>query len=67
MSARNAATVSSRSADVVEAGLGLRKVDFFLTDADGDRIAVLAQAPASEFAKHARLFDLLRTSLVPRA
>lgn len=53
--------------DVVEAGLGLRKVDVFLTDADGDRIAVLTQAPASEFARHARLFDLLRTSLVPRA
>ena len=53
--------------DVVESGLGLRKVDVFLTDADGDRIAVLTQAPASEFAKHARLFELLRTSLVPRA
>jgi hypothetical protein len=51
---------------VVEAGLGLRKV-VFLTDPDGDRIAVLTQASESELPKHTRLFDVLRTSFVPRA
>ena len=52
--------------DVVEAGVRLRKVDVFLTDARRNRIAVLTQAPAGDFQRLAPLFSRLRASLVPR-
>jgi hypothetical protein len=53
--------------DVVEAGVRLRKVDVFLTDGSGNRIAVLTQAPASSFAAYAPLFERLRSSLAATA
>jgi hypothetical protein len=52
---------------VRESGVLLRKVDVFLTDAEGNGFAILAQAPAREFRGHAPLFERLLTSVVPRA
>ena len=52
---------------VVESGVRLRKVDVFLTDGGKNRIAVLTQAPHSDFERFASLFSQLRSSLVPRA
>jgi hypothetical protein len=51
---------------VVEAGVRLRKVDVFLTDGGRNRIAVLTQAPHSDFGRYEQLFERLRASLVPR-
>jgi hypothetical protein len=52
---------------VRESGVLLRKVDVFLTDAAGNGVAILTQAPASEWRRHAPLFERLRASLALRA
>jgi hypothetical protein len=51
---------------VRESGVLLRKVDVFLTDAAGNGVAILTQAPAAEWNRHAGLFERLRASLVLR-
>lgn len=52
---------------VVESGVPLRKVDVFLTDARGNRIAVLTQAPAARHEAYTPLLQRLRASFVPLA
>jgi hypothetical protein len=37
------------------------------TDAAGNNVAILTQAPASAYPRQAALFDRLRASLAPRA
>ena len=39
----------------------------FLTDAEGNGFAILAQAPAGKFRDHAPFFERLLASLLPRA
>jgi hypothetical protein len=52
---------------VLESGVLLRKVDVFITDAQGHGFAILTQAPSSEYRARAPLFERLRSSLLPRA
>ena len=52
---------------VVESGVRLRKVDVFLTDADGNRVAVLTQAPAEKHRAYMPLLERLRASFAPLA
>ena len=52
---------------VVESGVRLRKVDVFLTDARGNRIAVLTQAPAARHEAYTPLLERLRASFAPLA
>jgi hypothetical protein len=52
---------------VRESGMLLRKVDVFLTDAAGNGVAILTQAPAAEWSRRTALFERLRASLVLRA
>jgi hypothetical protein len=52
---------------VVESGVPLRKVDVFLTDARGDHVAVLTQAPAATHEAYTPLLDRLRASFDPLA
>jgi hypothetical protein len=47
---------------VRERGVLLHKVDVFLTDRRGNRIAVLTQAPASAYERHEALFARVRSS-----
>jgi hypothetical protein len=42
-------------------------VDVFLTDAAGNNVAILTQAPAADYVRQEKLFDRLRASVVPRA
>jgi hypothetical protein len=52
---------------VVESGVPLRKVDVFLTDARGNHVAVLTQAPAASHEAYEPLLDRLRASFDPLA
>lgn len=51
---------------VRERGVLLRKVDVFLTDGRGNRIAVLTQAPASVYERFEPTFARVRGSFAPR-
>ena len=52
---------------VVESGVRLRKVDVFLTDHQGNRVAVLTQTPAAQHEAYTPLLARLRASFVPLA
>jgi hypothetical protein len=53
--------------EVRERSVLLRKVDVFLTDPRGNRIAMLTQAPAALYARYEPLFARIRSSLTTRA
>jgi hypothetical protein len=53
--------------EVRERGVLLHKVDVFLTDRRGNRIAVLTQAPASVYERYERVFTRVRGSFAPRS